>query len=151
MNDYSYGIIPFSLLDGEPRYFIGRSSDADGTTGFWKFPKGHKEEGETDLQAARRETKEEIGIDVDEGNVLTGQSFEESYEFTYGAENKRGDGIVQKVNTYWLAEVNEEVEVQLNEEFSEYRWATFADTMELLPDNSRDFLVEANRVLQSII
>ncbi len=31
---------------------------------FWSFPKGHQEPGETDIQTAVRETKEEIGIDV---------------------------------------------------------------------------------------
>ncbi len=31
----------------------------------WSFPKGHQEEGETDIETAIRETKEEIGLDVE--------------------------------------------------------------------------------------
>lgn len=33
-------------------------------SGFWGFPKGHVEQGETKQQAALRETKEEVGLDV---------------------------------------------------------------------------------------
>lgn len=31
---------------------------------FWSFPKGHQEIGETDIETAIRETKEETGLDV---------------------------------------------------------------------------------------
>ena len=39
---------------------------------FWAFPKGHMEAGETEIQTAIRETKEEVGLDVeifDEGPI----------------------------------------------------------------------------------
>lgn len=32
---------------------------------FWSFPKGHQEAGETDIETALRETKEETGLDVE--------------------------------------------------------------------------------------
>ena len=32
---------------------------------FWSFPKGHQEAGETDVETALRETKEETGLDVE--------------------------------------------------------------------------------------
>ena len=32
---------------------------------FWSFPKGHQESNETDQETAIRETKEEIGLDVE--------------------------------------------------------------------------------------
>lgn len=31
---------------------------------FWSFPKGHQEDGETDVETAIRETKEETNLDV---------------------------------------------------------------------------------------
>lgn len=31
---------------------------------FWGFPKGHMEEGESEIETAQRETKEEVGLDV---------------------------------------------------------------------------------------
>lgn len=32
---------------------------------YWGFPKGHKEKGETDIETAIREVKEEVNIDID--------------------------------------------------------------------------------------
>ena len=36
---------------------------------FWSFPKGHQETGETDVETAIRETKEETGLDVEIINI----------------------------------------------------------------------------------
>ena len=47
----------------------------DGKEVFWSFPKGHQEAGETDIETALRETKEETGLDVeiiDEVPIKTG-------------------------------------------------------------------------------
>ena len=33
-------------------------------SGYWSFPKGHVENGETEEETAKREIKEETGIDV---------------------------------------------------------------------------------------
>ena len=32
---------------------------------FWGFPKGHMEDGETEIETALREVKEEVGLDVE--------------------------------------------------------------------------------------
>jgi bis(5'-nucleosidyl)-tetraphosphatase len=57
--DFSYGVIPISFFPGEssPRYLILLQRG-----GFWSFPKGHGEEGETPQDAAMREFREETGI-----------------------------------------------------------------------------------------
>ncbi|MEX2369314.1 MAG: NUDIX domain-containing protein [Candidatus Paceibacterota bacterium] len=145
MKDYSYGIIPFYRgEDCQPRYFIGRSISADDKIGYWKFPKGHKEAGETNLEAALRETLEEIGVDIDETNVITNESFKESYSYTRGSENKRGAGTVEKTNTYWLAEVSKQAVITLNDEFTCYKVVTFKEALKLLSDNSQDFFTEAH-------
>ncbi len=42
---------------------------------FWSFPKGHQEDGETDVETAIRETKEETNLDVkivDDEPIRTG-------------------------------------------------------------------------------
>ena len=36
---------------------------------FWSFPKGHQENGETDIETAIRETKEETGLDVEISDI----------------------------------------------------------------------------------
>lgn len=105
VRDFSYGLIPFYLEDGEPWYFIGQRRTADGAVGFWKFPKGHKEAGESELEAAMRETAEEIGISIEMDHVLADRSFAEAYTYTRSEEDERGAGTVEKMNTYWLAQV----------------------------------------------
>jgi 8-oxo-dGTP pyrophosphatase MutT (NUDIX family) len=47
---------------------------------FWAFPKGHPDLGESDVAAAVREVREEVGIDVEAG--LLGDVFTES-AYTY--------------------------------------------------------------------
>lgn len=135
--DYAYGLIPFYLEDGEPYYFAGLRTGGI----FWKFPKGHMEPSETELEAAIRETAEEIGISIELDHVLTDQSFRESYMYT------TEEGEIAKVNTYWLAQVEEGTEVNLNHEFSEYRWVRIDEAFDLLPENSRGCLRDAHDFL----
>ena len=42
----------------------------DGGKLFWLFPKGHQENGETDIETAIRETKEETGLDVEISDIV---------------------------------------------------------------------------------
>lgn len=138
--DYAYGIIPF-YQDEETRYLIAQRSGPDG---FWKFPKGHKESGETDVQAALRETAEEVGVDIQEVDVISDRSFQETY--TYSGES----GPVQKINTYWLAPVTKTSAVTLNDEFTQYKVVSFKQALKLLSENSRDFFTEAHIYLQQV-
>ncbi|MEX2515125.1 MAG: NUDIX domain-containing protein [Candidatus Paceibacterota bacterium] len=138
MKNRAYGIIPF-YQDEETRYLIGQRS---GPEGYWKFPKGHKEAGETDIQTALRETHEEIGVQIDPADVITERSFQETY--TYTDES----GAVEKSNTYWLAPVPKEAVIELNDEFTRYRVVTFKEALKLLSDNSQEFFTEAHIYLQ---
>ena len=52
------GIVVFSIQEGELQFLLLKSSLGCG------FPKGHIEEGETALEAAKRETKEETGLEI---------------------------------------------------------------------------------------
>lgn len=59
----SAGLIMYNWFDGEFKIFLGKPGGP-----FWKnkdswdFPKGHIEVGELELEAAKREFKEETGI-----------------------------------------------------------------------------------------
>ena len=55
----SCGFVAFKRLRGENRYLIIKSLNGD-----VGFPKGHTEPGESELQTAIRELKEETGIEV---------------------------------------------------------------------------------------
>lgn len=61
------------ILKGDKVLLIGAKDD-DGKL-FWSFPKGHQEDGETDIETAIRETKEETNLDVkiiDDKPIKTG-------------------------------------------------------------------------------
>lgn len=57
VNEYSCGAILFSYVNNVRKYVLVQ--EASGTYG---FPKGHKENNETDLETAKREIWEETGI-----------------------------------------------------------------------------------------
>jgi len=61
------------IVDNDKVLLIGAKDD-EGKM-FWSFPKGHQEAGESDTETAIRETKEEIGLDVeivDTEPIITG-------------------------------------------------------------------------------
>ncbi|MGE5579645.1 MAG: NUDIX hydrolase [Bacillota bacterium] len=53
-----------ACLDGDRVLLIRRSLDESSFAGFWEFPGGSVELGETPAQAAAREFREECGADV---------------------------------------------------------------------------------------
>ena len=59
--EISCGIIVF---DGEKVLLVKHKG------GHTSFPKGHVEEGETEEQTAKREVKEELGIDISNDNIV---------------------------------------------------------------------------------
>ena len=80
-------------------------------SGYWSFPKGHTENGETEAQTAAREIMEETGLDV---FVDTG--FRETVTY-----NLRKD--VKKTVVYFVARVKKNTELTpQSSEISELRW-----------------------------
>lgn len=51
------------IIVDEGKVLLVGAKDDDGML-YWGFPKGHKELGESDVETAIRETKEEVGLDV---------------------------------------------------------------------------------------
>lgn len=79
-------------------------------SGYWSFPKGHVEKGETELQTAAREIKEETNLDV-----LIDTGFRETVSFS-----PRRD--TSKTVVYFVARaLSHEAKPQLDE-ISEMRW-----------------------------
>ena len=92
----------------------------------WDFPKGLVEPGENELEAAKREVREETGLA--ELDYPYGDEFKETLPYTGN-----------KVARYYLAETDaEKLELPVSAELGrpehhEYRWVSFDEAEDLLP------------------
>src|SRR4051812_6572443 len=112
----AFGFIVVDRKSSGDRYLIVRH-----TEGFWSFPKGHLEEGETPMEAARRELREETG--VVEITVIPDAVFYEEYI-------KSTNGNLKK-NTLYLAFAEITRLVPQEGEILECRLASFDEAMNL--------------------
>ncbi|MBC7966685.1 MAG: NUDIX domain-containing protein [Fuerstia sp.] len=85
----------------------------------WDLPKGHVDEGETELQCALRELREETGIAAED--IEIDPTF--SYENRYLVNQKRygGKGMVEKKLLVYLARLKNPVKITVTEHDG-YRW-----------------------------
>ena len=99
--------------------------------GHWDFPKGHIEEGETEIQTAIREVKEETGIEV---------QIDGDYRYVTSYSPKKD--VIKEV-VYFLAKNNNEDKKPQIEEVSEVKWFSFDEAINKITyDNSRDILIK---------
>ena len=106
----------------------------------WDFPKGLIEPGETELDAARRETAEETGLaDLD---FPFGDAYKDTLAYAGG-----------KVARYFIAETGEsEIELPVSPELGrpehhEWRWVSYDEAEELLPPRLGIVLEWARRTI----
>ena len=101
------------------------------TKGFWSFPKGHMESGETELQTAIREVKEETNIDVipDENK---------RYVEEYMMENGNKKQVVYFVARKTSADVKAQ-----ESEIADIKWLNFKDAYETISyDNMKELILK---------
>lgn len=79
-------------------------------SGHWSFPKGHVESGETEVETALREIKEETGLDV-----IIDPSFRETVSY-YPKKD------TQKVVVYFIARAKNYYYIPQEEEIAQIRW-----------------------------
>ena len=105
-----------------------------GGDGYWGFPKGHLEEGETPIQAAIREVQEETGFIVVIGESLKPIS---ETKYTYSWKNVKINKTVWYfkmtiVKAFSLEPDNEVEEVALENFESAYNMLSFENDKKLL-------------------
>nr|XP_053648316.1 bis(5'-nucleosyl)-tetraphosphatase [asymmetrical]-like [Cherax quadricarinatus]XP_053648317.1 bis(5'-nucleosyl)-tetraphosphatase [asymmetrical]-like [Cherax quadricarinatus]XP_053648318.1 bis(5'-nucleosyl)-tetraphosphatase [asymmetrical]-like [Cherax quadricarinatus]XP_053648319.1 bis(5'-nucleosyl)-tetraphosphatase [asymmetrical]-like [Cherax quadricarinatus]XP_053648320.1 bis(5'-nucleosyl)-tetraphosphatase [asymmetrical]-like [Cherax quadricarinatus]XP_053648321.1 bis(5'-nucleosyl)-tetraph len=113
------GLIIFRRVSEEFEYLLLKSSRPEG---HWTPPKGHVDRGESEMEAAIRETEEEAGLRSEQLTVIDG--FQRILE--YNVEKK------PKSVVYWAAELkNPTATVSLSNEHVEFSWAPLAKSCDL--------------------
>lgn len=135
------GIVPvYKKGKGEFLFCIVQEAD-----GHWGFPKGHREEGESDEDAAVRELREETG--VENVDLQRGQTFSEHYAFV------RDGGRVEKTVTYMIGFVDsmeEKTDEAFAQEITEVQWLPYERAKETLTyKEGKDILEQVYQALKS--
>lgn len=106
-------------------------------SGHWSFPKGHVEGDETELETARREIKEETGLDV-----ILDQTFRETVSYSPKRDT-------QKVVVYFLALARNHDFVPQEEEIAEIRWVDIIRATHMLTyENDKTIVNKARAAIK---
>ncbi|MBQ9266981.1 MAG: NUDIX domain-containing protein [Clostridia bacterium] len=98
------------------------------TAGHWGFPKGHVEAGETEIETARREVKEETNLEV-----------EIDSDKRYGVEYVTDKGILKTCVFFVAKPIGGEIKAQ-ESEIMNIQWLDFKEAVETITfDNLREF------------
>lgn len=115
----SFGVVPFIKQDGEWKVLVILHREGN----HWGFPKGKADPNETPLESARRELKEETGLNILE--LLVEKPFMEQYQF------RRKREIVIKTVHYFPARVDGDLQIQ-EEEIRDAKWLSIQEALQQL-------------------
>ena len=127
------------IFDKEGKVLVIHQKGGD----FWGFPKGHIDEGETELETALREVKEEVGLDV---NII---DIKYRYVLNYIIKEKE----VDKTTILYLASTKEDKNDTIIQEaeVADSKWLSVDEAYELLTyDDSKEALKRAESDFQSL-
>ncbi len=129
----SCGAVVFTRIDGEIHYLLVQNLN-----GIYGYPKGHMEPGERELETARREIREEVGLEVE---FIPGFRGEDAHRIP-------GKAVMKEI-IYFLAEFSGQEPHYLESELSGCCLVSFAEAMEHFQfESSRRILREADGFLR---
>jgi len=132
----SFGIIPLKKEEGRWKVLLIKHQ-----TGHWAFPKGHPDEGESPIETATRELKEETSLKI--VDLISETPLQENYIF------KRKDSLVYKAVDYFLAVVGGGITIQADE-LADYEWVDlFEAKMKITFPEGKNLCTEAEKKLSS--
>ncbi len=132
-HEKSCGAIVYRRFHGNIEILLIRHINS----GHWSFPKGHVEGDETELETAKREIKEETGLDV-----IIDQTFRETVSYS-----PRRD--TQKIVVYFLALARNYDFVPQEEEIAEIRWVDIVRAARMLTyENDKTIVNKARAAIK---
>lgn len=130
-------MIPLQKIEGEFVVLLIQQNQ-----GYWTFPKGHAEVGETNKQTAIRELNEETGLNI--LKFVYNEPLEECYVFTHNKSK------VQKSVSYFLALVEGELKLQ-QEEILSAKWVKLSDAPNIITyPEARSLCKQAIEILNTL-
>ena len=131
----SCGAVVFTRVDGEIRYVLAQNLE-----GYYGFPKGHMEPGETEVETALREIREEVGLSP---RLIDGFRTCDEHPIP------KKPGVIKQV-VYFLAEYEDQEIVFQKEELLSAPLASYEEAMELFVfEGSKRILTEAHAFLNN--
>jgi len=129
----SCGAVVFTRMNGEIRYVLAQNPE-----GYYGFPKGHMEAGETETETALREIREEVGL---RPRLIPGFRTETEHPLP------KKPGVIKQI-VYFLAEYEDQEIIFQKEELLSAPLVSYEQAMELFVfDNNRRILTEAHAYL----
>ena len=131
----SCGALVFRKFHGNTELLLIKHANG----GHWSFPKGHVEPGETEIQTAQREIKEETGIDV-----IIDPSFREVVSY-FPKKDVKKDVI------YFVARAKSFSFTPQEEEISQIKWVELDRVHQLLTyDNDKQLVNKAKPLMKDL-
>ena len=138
IKEHSAGAVLYGYFTNSERKFLLLHY----TSGHWDFPKGHIEEGETDVEAVIREVFEETGI----SDLRLIEGFIQHVYYNY----RRDGNLVQKKVSFYLAQTLTR-NIKLSTEHQDFLWAEYPLALEILTyKSSRNILITANKFVKEV-
>ncbi len=128
VNEKSCGAIVYRKFHGNTEILLIKHINS----GHWSFPKGHVENGETEVETALREIKEETGIDV-----IIDPTFRETVSYSPKKDT-------QKVVVYFIGKAKNYDYVRQIEEIADIKWVEIGRAGSVLTyENDRSIVSKA--------
>ncbi len=133
-HEKSCGAIVYRRFHGNIEILLIRHLNS----GHWSFPKGHMESGETEMETAVREVREETSIDV---------RIDPTFRETVSYSPKRD---TQKIVVYFIGFARNYNFTPQAGEISEVRWVDIGYASRILTyENDRNIVIKAKNAIKS--
>jgi len=123
--EFSYGAVVFKIEQEKIQFLLIYSE----RNKVWGFPKGHKEPGESEIDCALREVREETGLK--DLQFIDRFKIEDRYTTVSNRAQSKGK-MIDKTSTYYLCRTDgKNIEID-NKEITDYKWVSLDTAIELL-------------------